>query len=62
MDYTSRGHECDSVELLEIERHQRGQLLSVLGRQTVQNLLDGGLKVTEGRVIATVRVATVLVK
>ena len=53
--YTSRGHECDIIELLEVERHQRGEWLSVLGCQTVQNLLDGGLKVTEGRVVAAVQ-------
>ncbi|MFI5456958.1 MAG: protein kinase, partial [Isosphaerales bacterium] len=47
--YTLRGHKCDIIELLEIERHQRGQWLGILGRQTVQNLLDGGLKVTERR-------------
>jgi serine/threonine protein phosphatase 1 len=30
-DYTSRGHERDVLELLELERHQRDQLSGMSG-------------------------------
>ena len=43
------------VELLEIQRHQRGRLLGVLGWQSVENFWDGGLDVPASRVVAIVQ-------
>lgn len=52
--YTLRGHKRDIVELLEIQGHQRPQWLDVCGCQTIEGLLDRGLKVGEGWMVAAV--------
>ena len=44
----------DVVELLENKRHQRDRSLGAPGWQSVEKLLDGGMKVPESRVAATV--------
>ena len=43
-----------SSNCLELERHQRLQLLGMDGRKAVEGLLDGGLKVGERRMVSAV--------
>ena len=56
--YTLGGQERDILERLELERHQRLQLFGIGRRKAVEGLLDGGLKVGERRVVATVQGAS----
>jgi len=51
--YTLRGHKRDVFEPPEIERHQRLQTVGVGGCKAVDDLIDGGLKLSEARMVAS---------